>query len=94
MSSYWLSEERPALLARVDRSAGPVDVAIVGGGVTGCACALTLAERGKRVRVYKRGRLPASPAAGTALSRSAGRLQPTTSHGVASAPSERGRSGR
>jgi gamma-glutamylputrescine oxidase len=28
-------------------------VAIVGGGVTGCACALTLAERGKRVRIYE-----------------------------------------
>jgi glycine/D-amino acid oxidase-like deaminating enzyme len=41
------------LPTRVDRSAGPVDVAIVGGGVTGCACALTLAERGKRVRVYE-----------------------------------------
>lgn len=32
---------------------GPVDVAIVGGGVTGCACALALAERGKRVRLYE-----------------------------------------
>jgi gamma-glutamylputrescine oxidase len=28
-------------------------VAIVGAGVTGCACAFTLAERGKRVRVYE-----------------------------------------
>jgi gamma-glutamylputrescine oxidase len=32
---------------------GPVDVAIVGGGVTGCACALALAEAGKRVRVFE-----------------------------------------
>jgi gamma-glutamylputrescine oxidase len=32
---------------------GPVDVAIVGGGVTGCACALALAEGGKRVRLYE-----------------------------------------
>src|SRR3954454_312187 len=29
-----------------------VDVAIVGAGVTGCACALALAERGLRVAVY------------------------------------------
>jgi len=28
-------------------------VAIVGGGVTGCACALALAEAGRRVRVYE-----------------------------------------
>jgi gamma-glutamylputrescine oxidase len=48
-----MSEERTPLLARIDPSAGPVDVAIVGGGVTGCACALTLAERGQRVRVYE-----------------------------------------
>jgi gamma-glutamylputrescine oxidase len=41
------------LATRGDRSAGPVDVAIVGGGVTGCACALTLAEGGRRVRVYE-----------------------------------------
>jgi glycine/D-amino acid oxidase-like deaminating enzyme len=32
---------------------GPVDVAIVGGGVTGCACALALAEAGKRVRLHE-----------------------------------------
>jgi gamma-glutamylputrescine oxidase len=30
-----------------------VDVAIVGGGVTGCACALVLAEAGWRVRLYE-----------------------------------------
>jgi gamma-glutamylputrescine oxidase len=30
-----------------------VDVAIVGAGVTGCSCALTLAQAGKRVRVYE-----------------------------------------
>lgn len=47
---YWLDEpfdERPA--GRLD---GPVDVAIVGGGVTGCACARVLAEAGMRVRVH------------------------------------------
>jgi 2-polyprenyl-6-methoxyphenol hydroxylase-like FAD-dependent oxidoreductase len=40
-------------VAPADRSAGPVDVAIVGGGVTGCACALRLAEAGKRVRLFE-----------------------------------------
>ena len=52
-SSYWLSEERSGFPDRASRSAGPVDVAIVGGGVTGCACALALAEAGQRVRVYE-----------------------------------------
>jgi gamma-glutamylputrescine oxidase len=28
-------------------------VAVIGGGVTGCSCALTLAERGVRVRLYE-----------------------------------------
>lgn len=32
---------------------GPVDVAVVGGGVTGCSCALTLAAAGARVRLYE-----------------------------------------
>jgi glycerol-3-phosphate dehydrogenase len=40
--SYWLAEERPRLPAT--RLTGAVEVAIVGGGVTGCACALALAE--------------------------------------------------
>src|SRR5579884_362566 len=32
---------------------GRADVAVVGGGVTGCSCALTLAERGIRVRLHE-----------------------------------------
>ena len=52
-SSYWLSEERPSLPEPEHRPAGPVDVAIVGGGVTGCACALALAEAGQRVVLYE-----------------------------------------
>jgi gamma-glutamylputrescine oxidase len=52
-SSYWLSEERLGLPEPANRSAGPVDVAIVGGGVTGCACALVLAEAGRSVRLYE-----------------------------------------
>ena len=47
-SSYWLSEERPGFPDRASRPAGPIEVAIVGGGVTGCACALALAEAGRR----------------------------------------------
>ena len=45
---YWLDEPAPAIPLR--NLEGPVDVAVVVGGVTGCACAL--AEAGKRVRVY------------------------------------------
>ena len=52
-SSYWLSEDGPGFTDRARRPAGPTDVAIVGGGVTGCACALALAEAGRRVRVYE-----------------------------------------
>jgi gamma-glutamylputrescine oxidase len=47
----WLDE--PAEPLRVERLDGPVDVAIVGGGVTGCSCALALAEAGMRVRLYE-----------------------------------------
>src|SRR5436305_2487899 len=53
MSSYWLAEPHSALVAPAGRSAGPVAVAIVGGGVTGCACALRLAEAGLRVRLFE-----------------------------------------
>lgn len=48
--SYWLdepAEQRP--FAPVD---GVADVAVVGGGITGCACALALAEAGKKVRLF------------------------------------------
>jgi gamma-glutamylputrescine oxidase len=50
-TSYWLVEEHePIQQVRLD---GPPDVAIVGGGITGCSCALTLAEAGLRVRLYE-----------------------------------------
>ena len=49
MTPYWLVETAPGLPQ--GGTAGPVDVGIVGAGVTGCACALTLAEAGLRVRV-------------------------------------------
>jgi len=50
-SSYWLSEAHEPI-PEVEPGEG-VDVAIVGGGVTGCACAHVLAEAGRRVRVYE-----------------------------------------
>lgn len=49
--SYWLVESHDPLPAvRLD---GPPDVAVVGGGITGCSCALALAEAGLRVRLYE-----------------------------------------
>src|SRR5919204_6713688 len=50
MDAYWLDAEPAASFPRpsLDR----VDVAIIGGGVTGCSCALTLARAGLRVRVH------------------------------------------
>jgi gamma-glutamylputrescine oxidase len=51
MSSYWLAEERVGLPER--QLGGRVDVAVVGGGVTGCACAHTLASAGMRVRLHE-----------------------------------------
>jgi glycine/D-amino acid oxidase-like deaminating enzyme len=46
---FWLTESRPTVPAReLER----VDVAIIGAGITGCACAAALAGEGKHVRVY------------------------------------------
>ena len=59
--SWWLAEEAPPL--RSPRLDDPVDVAVVGAGVTGCSCALTLAAGGLRVRVYE-ARTVASGASG------------------------------
>jgi gamma-glutamylputrescine oxidase len=50
-TSYWLEEAREELPRR--RFDGRAEVAVIGGGVTGCSCALTLAERGVRVRLYE-----------------------------------------
>ena len=59
--SFWLSEAAPTL--RSDALDGPADVEIVGGGVTGMSAALTLARRGKRVRLHE-ARTVASGASG------------------------------
>jgi glycine/D-amino acid oxidase-like deaminating enzyme len=49
-TSYWLEEEAPPLASRP--LAGAPEVLVVGGGVTGCSCALTLAEHGVAVRLH------------------------------------------
>lgn len=50
-SSYWLSEPHdPLPTARID---GTADVAVVGGGITGCSCALALGEAGLLVRLFE-----------------------------------------
>src|SRR6266850_4518130 len=51
MASYWL-EEPADPLPRTTLTAPP-EVEIVGGGVTGNACALALAEAGVRVRLHE-----------------------------------------
>ena len=48
---YWLVEPSEPI-PRVELS-GPPRVAVVGGGITGCSCALALAEAGVSVRLYE-----------------------------------------
>jgi glycine/D-amino acid oxidase-like deaminating enzyme len=50
-TSYWLSEAHEPLPVRA--LDGAADVAVVGGGITGCSCALALAEAGLRVRLFE-----------------------------------------
>jgi gamma-glutamylputrescine oxidase len=53
--SYWL--DRPLGPIPVRPGSGPVEVVVVGGGVSGCACALSLAKGGLRVRLIDAGRV-------------------------------------
>jgi heterodisulfide reductase subunit A-like polyferredoxin len=51
--SYWLAEPTEPLPATaVD---GRVDVAVVGAGITGCSCALTLADASASLSRVRRG---------------------------------------
>jgi glycine/D-amino acid oxidase-like deaminating enzyme len=52
IGSYWFDAESAPPFAPC-RHDGRVDVAIVGGGITGCAAARVLAEGGLRVRVHE-----------------------------------------
>jgi gamma-glutamylputrescine oxidase len=47
--SYWLEEPAPTLLSTA--LDGAPDVEVVGGGITGCSCALALVRAGLRVRL-------------------------------------------
>jgi gamma-glutamylputrescine oxidase len=64
-SSFWLDEPREPL-PRTGAGGRP-DVVVIGGGVTGCSCALTLAQRGVRVRLHE-----AREIAGSASGRNGG----------------------
>jgi gamma-glutamylputrescine oxidase len=46
---FWLEGSAAEIVAPAD---GPVDVAVIGAGMTGCSCALALALGGLRVRVH------------------------------------------
>ena len=59
--SFWLAEPAPTLPSR--QLSGRPEVEIIGGGVTGCSCALTLAKSGLRVRLHE-ARAVASGASG------------------------------
>src|SRR6266516_2958693 len=48
---YWLEE--PSEPLPTNRLDGAPDVVVVGGGITGCSCALSLARAGRRVRLYE-----------------------------------------
>jgi glycine/D-amino acid oxidase-like deaminating enzyme len=50
-TTYWLDGSDPAPLRTP--SDGRPDAIVIGGGVTGCACALRLAQSGARVRLHE-----------------------------------------
>ena len=50
-TSYWLDE--PADPFATTRLSGRADIAVIGGGITGCSCALALAEAGLKVSLFE-----------------------------------------
>ena len=50
-TSYWLDEPADPLTST--RLSGKADVAVIGGGITGCSCALALAEAGLKVSLFE-----------------------------------------
>lgn len=50
MSALWLEDLAPRAVA--SREVAKADVAVIGAGITGCACALALARGGLHVRVH------------------------------------------
>ena len=50
-TSYWLDE--PADPFATTRLSGKADVAVIGGGITGCSCALALAVAGLKVSLFE-----------------------------------------
>ena len=87
--SYWLEE--PCAKLPLRRFDGAAEVAVIGGGVTGCSCALTLAERGVRVRLYEAREIAGGARDETAVSRCAAPPCHTTRRDAASGTSRRAR---
>jgi glycine/D-amino acid oxidase-like deaminating enzyme len=49
LSSYWLDTLKPFSSGAPGSVHGACDVAVIGGGLTGCSAALALAKKGARV---------------------------------------------
>ena len=49
LTSYWLDTSEPFRSAAAGPLQGTCDVAVIGGGLTGCSAALALAKKGARV---------------------------------------------
>lgn len=49
LASYWLDTSEPFRSAAAGPVQGGCDVAVIGGGLTGCSAALALAKKGARV---------------------------------------------
>jgi gamma-glutamylputrescine oxidase len=52
VTPYWLDEADDPAPAAATEGGPRVDIAVIGAGVTGCACAWALARAGRSVRVY------------------------------------------